>query len=187
MEQSTFYEALADLLEYPDAAWISRLISCGRNIPEERPQLRALWEPFYNNIRDMTLTELQEIYTQAFDLSPVCALEVGYHLFGENYKRGLFLAHLRQAESACGLGQNRQLPDYLPVLLRLLVKMEDQDTRTSLACLCLLPALEKMEESLRKVDNIYAQVLQLIRQSLRDEFPDFSHTESQKIVVFSGH
>ncbi len=37
----------------------------------------------------------EELYTRTFDLNPVCALEIGWHLFGEDYERGAFLVRMR--------------------------------------------------------------------------------------------
>ena len=91
---------------------------------------------FCLEIHKFSLLELQELYTRTFDLSPVCALEVGYHLFGEDYKRGEFLARLRETENPYELGQEQQLPDYLPVVLRLLGQMEDAEERAAMIGYC---------------------------------------------------
>jgi nitrate reductase assembly molybdenum cofactor insertion protein NarJ len=129
---SHLYEALANLLEYPGYDWKQRLAACQQSLTVEQPELRPLYEEFCQRIDDFTLFALQELYTQTFDLNPVCALEVGRHLFGEDYRRGFFLARLRETESPYALGQAQQLPDYLPVLLRLLSKLGDDELRHDL-------------------------------------------------------
>src|SRR5690242_1791168 len=96
---TNLYNALADLLEYPDHNWGDILDSCDRAVASERPELAATFDAFYQTVRTLALTQMQERYTQTFDLNPVCTLEVGYHLFGESYKRGLFLANLRETET----------------------------------------------------------------------------------------
>ena len=76
--------AIADLLDYPGSDWPGKMSVCADAAND-----------FCRVVEKVSLSDLQELYTRTFDLNPVCALEVGYHLFGENYKRGEFLANLR--------------------------------------------------------------------------------------------
>ena len=124
---------------------------------------------FRTGVEQLSLYDLQELYTRTFDLNPVCALEIGYHLFGENYKRGEFLAGLRGTETPFDLGQAHQLPDYLPVLLRLLTKLEDDELRASLIGECLIPALGKMVASFKESENPYRHLLEAARIKLQSE------------------
>jgi nitrate reductase delta subunit len=167
--RADLYERLAGLLEYPDETWRGGLELCLKGALAAG--LDGLDE-FDRKLDGLSLPELQERYTQTFDLNPVCTLEVGYHLFGENYKRGIFLAKLRETEAPFELGQQRQLPDYLPVLLRLLVRLDDKELRTTLIVQCMLPALEKMIEALAQAENPYGTLLSSIRDLLAAEVPD---------------
>ena len=88
--------ALADLLEYPGADWPQRLELIADSLGDQ-----TLAE-FSRRTASLPLASLQETYTQTFDLNPVATLEIGYHLFGENYKRGLFLAQLRETVELAG-------------------------------------------------------------------------------------
>jgi nitrate reductase molybdenum cofactor assembly chaperone len=154
------YNRLADLLEYPREHW-STQVAIARDS-------ESLCE-FTNGIEKLSLSDLQELYTRTFDLNPVCALEIGYHLFGENYKRGEFLANLRETEAPFDLGQENQLPDYLPVLLRLLTKLDDEQLRSSLMTECMVPALDKMLMSLTDTDNPYRFLLEALRTTIQSE------------------
>ena len=156
------YENLADLIEYPDTDWASKIAAIAAD---------DLLGEFRSRIATLSLSEAQELYTRTFDLNPVCALEIGYHLFGENYKRGEFLANLRETEAPFDLGQENQLPDYLPVLLRLLTRLKDEELRSSLISECLIPALDKMLTSLKKIDNPYRFLLEALRTMLQSEAP----------------
>lgn len=166
------YESFADLLEYPEAKWSAQLQSCRRLVVAENADLAIDFLRFYKNVAGFTLSGLQELYTQTFDLNPVCTLEVGYHLFGENYKRGELLASLRETESPYAIGQERQLPDYLPVLLRLIVRLTDEELRSSLISECILPALTKMNDELSKGANPYRDLLKTVRGALLAEAPE---------------
>ena len=153
------YETLAVLLEYPKEHSTAR-----RGSVATAEDLRE----FALCVERLALSELQELYTRTFDLNPACALEVGYHLFGENYKRGEFLANLRETEAPFDLGQEHQLPDYLPVLLRLLSKLDD-DLRSSLISECLIPAIEKMLATFKDATNPYRSLLEVVRKRLQTE------------------
>lgn len=156
------FELLADLIEYPDTNWESKIAAIAAD---------ELLGAFRSRIATHSLPEVQELYARTFDLNPVCALEIGYHLFGENYKRGEFLAKLRETEGPFDLGQENQLPDYLPVLLRLLTRLEDEELRSSLISECLIPALDKMLNSLKESDNPYRFLLEALRTTLQSEVP----------------
>lgn len=168
-DQSRCYEALADLLEYPNTAWCSLSKPGTGLVSDVSPEISDAFINFQTGVRTLSLSELQELYTRTFDLNPVCALDIGYHLFGENYKRGLFLANLRETEATFDLGQEHQLPDYLPVLLRLLTKLDDEELRGALIVDCMIPALEKMLKTLSEGDNPYRHLIMAVRTVLNSE------------------
>lgn len=165
------YEQLADLLEYPDANWSAKVDVCKHNLKVVHSEIAALLRDFFAQIDGLSLAQLQECYTQTFDLNPVCTLEVGYHLFGEDYKRGIFLANLRVTESPFELGQENQLPDYLPVLLRLLGKLRDEELRGDLISECLIPSLALMLAALKKAENHYSNLIAAISVALKQAAP----------------
>lgn len=161
----TALHALADLLEYPGADWPQRL-AAGRAALGG-----AVLVEFSRQTTALPLAALQELYTLTFDLNPVASLEIGYHLFGENYKRGLFLANLRETEAQYALDEPRQLPDYLPVLLRLLARLADRELRDDLIAECMLPALAKMKRALASKENAYAALIAAVEQRLQAVVP----------------
>ena len=163
------YRTLADLLDYPVADWQLRCDECTALPDAENQSLVSHFALFASETERLSLSELQELYTRTFDLSPVCALEIGYHLFGENYKRGVFLANLRETQALFDLGQQHQLPDYLPVLLRLLTKLDDEELRSALIVDCMIPALEKMLKTLSEGENPYRHLIAVINMVLKSE------------------
>lgn len=181
---NNLYEALANLLEYPDDDWAARLGEYEQILNEEWPALAPQLHEFRKKLDGFSVSALQEKYTQTFDLNPVCTLEVGYHLFGENYKRGLFLSNLRETEAPYELGQRHQLPDYLPVLLRLLNKLADQELRSALIYECLIPAVDKMVGALSESGNPYSGLLSVVSRALKIEAPDYR--EAGSLATFDG-
>ena len=163
------YEILADTIEYPTSDSSLSLDERDALLKCENASFVHHLIHFIHDSEALSLSERQELYARTFDLNPACALEIGYHLFGENYKRGVFLANLRQTEAAFDLGQANQLPDYLPVLLRLLVKLDDRELRTALIAECLLPALEKMLKAFGDSENPYRYLLTATTALLQTE------------------
>ena len=166
------YEVLASLLEYPGEDWSDRVERCKQWLTIQEPEVAVQFVGFRRKVRALTIAQLQEVYTQTFDLNPVCTLDIGYHLFGENYKRGELLANLRETEAPYELGQANQLPDYLPVLLRLLVKIEDQELRTALIAEVMIPALDKMLQAFGDGENPFRDLIEVIGKALRNELPE---------------
>lgn len=161
------YEALAELLEYPSLKL--DIESCSAVICNEPANVTNSFAEFRASVAGLSLNELQELYTRTFDLNPVCALDIGYHLFGESYKRGVFLANLRETEAPFDLGQEHQLPDYLPVLLRLLTELDDEELRSALIVDCMIPALEKMLKTLGEGENPYRHLIAAVNTVLKSE------------------
>lgn len=166
------YEILASSLEYPGEDWNTRLERCKQWLTIQEPDVAVQFIRFRRKVKELSIDKLQELYTQTFDLNPVCTLDIGYHLFGENYKRGELLAKLRETEAPYELGQANQLPDHLPVLLRLLAKLGDEELRQALIGEILIPALAKMLEALSQTENPYRDLIEVISNALKNEVPD---------------
>ena len=168
------FEPLASLLEYPSSDLNLRVERAKQWLTNQEPEVTVQFISFRRKIRAFSVDKLQELYTQTFDLNPVCTLDIGYHVFGENYKRGELLAKLRETEAPFELGQANQLPDHLPVLLRLLTKLEDEELRLALISEILIPALGKMVEALNQTHNPYRDLIEVISNALKNEVPEES-------------
>lgn len=160
--RSDLLEELAALLGYPDEETETHLCTCLsvlRNQLPEAAELLAAWQAYMS---DHPLEHVQELYTQTFDLNPVCTLDVGHYLFGEDYQRGVFLAHLRGSLEEAGLEESGELPDHLPVVLRWLARVPGTEMHKDMVTECVLPALCKMHECLADGSNPYKSVLRTV-------------------------
>ena len=166
----------ADILEYPDEAWKGHLEGLNAFLSAD-VAAAGHFANFCVKTRGMSLIELQELYAQSFDLNPNCALEIGYHLFGEDYKRGAFLANLRETQGDLELGREQQLPDYLPVLLRLLVRLEDDELRGSLAGHCMVPGIRKIIGAFKQ-ENPFVDLLKAVLAGLEKALSEAGHREA---------
>jgi nitrate reductase delta subunit len=165
----TVLPQLAVILSYPTEEASScldvALASLGAACPDAAIRLSE-WGRYF---RETPLWQVQETYTQTFDLNPVCGLDVGYYLFGEDYQRGIFLAHLRESQEEIGMVEETELPDHLPVLLRWLARVYGTELYTDMAAECVVPVVRRMDESLAAAANPYRNLLQAIARVLEDD------------------
>lgn len=91
-----------------------------------------------------TLARVEEIYTGVFELDAVCHPYVGYHLFGESYKRSAFILGLKDRYRPHGLTYGVELPDHLAVILSYLAANQDAGEAEVLIAEAVRPALRRM-------------------------------------------
>jgi nitrate reductase molybdenum cofactor assembly chaperone len=162
MNVTKTYDALAALLEYPKEQYRQSLWDCRFAIAENHPEAMQFLDRFTHDVESMTIEDLQELYTQAFDLNPICSLELGWQLFGENYSRGEFLVEMRQTLRRLNVPESTELPDHITHVLPALGRMPAKEA-DRFASKFLLPALEKMLQGLRGKNCPYEDVLEAIR------------------------
>jgi nitrate reductase assembly molybdenum cofactor insertion protein NarJ len=121
-------------------------------------------------------TAMQELYVQTFEFNPACTLEIGWHLFGENYERGEFLVRMREQLRRYGIAETTELPDHLTYLLVLIGRMERGEA-AELAGQFLLPALAKIREGLK--DNAYGLLIAAVQAKLEADYPDAPRRPAQ--------
>jgi nitrate reductase molybdenum cofactor assembly chaperone NarJ/NarW len=161
-------KVLAFLLEYPDTSWSADLADMETvvdGVADE--QRRAVLRGFLAYAGGASPMELQEAYTQAFDLDAATSLHLTYHLMGDSEDRGKALAallwvyHREGFDAAIG-----ELPDYLPMMLEFLaVCPEPKDAALLWSCLgtvaLLAQRLEEKQHPYAKLMGLAADILRL--------------------------
>ncbi|HEY5595376.1 MAG TPA: hypothetical protein VIL61_09530 [Nitrospiria bacterium] len=137
------YSHVAELFDFPGPELAPRGRALLDFLRENYPAAAVEVEHFLDAIPERTL-DLQELHTRTFDVQSLTTLDIGYVLFGDDYKRGALLSNLSrehaQAENDCG----RELADHLPNVLRLIPKLKDQNLLDELVRQILVPALMLM-------------------------------------------
>ena len=137
------YSHVAELFDFPGPAFAARGRALSGLLRGNYPAAAVEVEHFLDAIPERTL-DLQELHTRTFDVQSLTTLDIGYVLFGDDYKRGALLSNLSrehaQAENDCG----RELADHLPNVLRLIPKLKDQNLLDELVSQILVPALMLM-------------------------------------------
>lgn len=150
--------SIGRLLSYPGEQTVEAAELLYVALQDDLPEAAQGASAFGAFLEQHELWEAEETYTRTFDVNPACALEVGWHLFGEEYARGMFLVRMRENLRKYNLPENAELPDHLTHVLEILAAMpEDEASRFARACV--LPAVEKMSEALDGKETPYVPVV----------------------------
>ncbi len=159
------YDMLAGLLTYPDDDYIQQIargtVDTKYTFEHSNEHLRN----FANEVKEFSLEEMQELFTRTFDINPVCALEVGWQIYGENYERGNFIVMMRKKMRELGLPESSELPDHLSHILMIMGRLSS-DNAKEFAAKFVTPAIEKMIAGMEGKSNPYLEVLLGIRHEL---------------------
>ncbi len=158
MRDTQLWDRLAMLFRYPGVDYLQVARRCHHAVGVTEPDAAARLGQFLDHMAGLSTEAQQELFTATFDLNPACALEVGWHLFGENYERGAFLVKMRRQLTRFALSDSGELPDHLTHVLAVLERMPSEEA-AEFAGACLLPALGKMRASLAGSANPFEPVL----------------------------
>ena len=144
MENRLHYRLIASLFEYPDAAYPDRVRQVKAFLDGDYPKAAEDLGKFLGFLPADDVVAMQELFTRSFDVQAIATLDIGYVLFGDDYKRGELLANLNRehvdARNDCGT----ELADHLPNILRLMSVLQDEELIEDLAYAIVGPALLEM-------------------------------------------
>lgn len=150
-------ERIGLLFAYPIDGYAVQALEAARDL-DDAPSLAK----FVDAIAPMTTAELQEQFVETFDLQADCSLDLGWHLFGERYERGEWLARLRADLRRTGVDDSLELPDHITNVLALL----ERDEPASAAALAsqIGPAFDRLHEALTRRDSPYRHLVDAARE-----------------------
>jgi len=150
-------DAMAALLEYPSPAFPALLEGCRAHASDLDPEIASGLERFAAAVAGLSTRQLQALYTETFDFSERCTLDIGWHLFGDRHERGMFLSGLRPELAAAGIDERLELPDHLPHVLMLLSR-SDPSTAPQLRAM-VRSAVERLTANLQERQSPYAHLV----------------------------
>lgn len=168
--QHPWLDDLATALEYPSGTTALRCAEATRTLPEKYSVMHKALTDLEHWLNRAAHGQAEEWYSRIFDLNPDCTLNIGYHLFGEQYERGAFLAGLVGEHRRVGLEIPDDLPDYLPSILRLLARVEELEDAQTLVSHAMLPALHRMQADLAKSEAPWVPLLTALPEVLETTF-----------------
>jgi nitrate reductase assembly molybdenum cofactor insertion protein NarJ len=138
------YKIVAELFRYPDDEFVPRVVKCQELLESLYPESGKTLKSFTQHICTLSQDELEELFTKTFDVQPICYLDLGYVIFGEDYKRGTFLRHMQEEQKMLGNDCSPELPDHLSHVLTMLTMHPDQMFIDELVAQAVVPGVKKM-------------------------------------------
>jgi nitrate reductase assembly molybdenum cofactor insertion protein NarJ len=156
------YDIIAKIFEYPEKEFSASVNEAMQVISRLYPQAAEELTEFCNFAQETDLEHQQEIHTRTFDVQAITTLDLGYVLFGDDYKRGELLSNLCREHADAGVVLNNQLADHLPNLLRLIIKLDDEELTDELAGTIICPALDKIvgdfsPDKMKRKNEVYSK------------------------------
>ncbi len=182
------YNTLANMFRYPD----ERMAEYSKNYMEmvltEFPEKYAELSKLIENHNQLSIKEQQEYYLKTFDVQAICYLDIGYVLFGEDYKRAQLLVNLQNEHKNAGVDCGSELGDHLPNVLTLISQTSDPDFAEELGFIVTTPAVRFMLTKFKDIQtNYYKDLLALLLEFLQRDFPgEGLHEYAVPEKAFSG-
>ena len=169
MENLSYYKILGDLFRYPDKEFQNYsqhfLDLVATEFPEKIESLRTL----VGEHNKLQTYQQQEYYLRTFDVQAVCYLDLGYVLFGEDYKRAQLLVNLQNEHKLAGVDCGTELGDFLPNVLTLLSQTQNREFVEEFGFIVITPAIRFMLMKFKN-NNFYKEILEILLLFLQGDF-----------------
>jgi nitrate reductase delta subunit len=154
------------LLHYPDESLLEWLPSLREVLNKiEKVSDWDTYDQIITYFEQTSLIQLQEQYTETFDLNPSKCMNLTYHRWGDTEKRGPALVHLEETYLKAGFQRtSSELPDYLPLVLEFI--SEQPDAASS------------------EIIPIYGEVVETLAERFRQEGHPYAVLFEQLINIF---
>lgn len=161
---------LSFCLEYPSDALLQHAEKAMSVLKGGYRRASTPFMRFRDFVAVTPIEAVQELYTAVFDFQPECCPYIGYHVFGDSHRRGVFMANLAGWYRSAGfMEEGRDLPDYLPTVLRFLAATARSPEKQELLQYCVIPAMDRIDKGLRAQRNPYQYVLTAARLVLSEK------------------
>ncbi|HIC09364.1 MAG TPA: nitrate reductase molybdenum cofactor assembly chaperone [Aquificales bacterium] len=176
MEEKLLFKVLSLLLDYPEGEFWE-LVKQKEELVKELP-LGDKLKPFLDWVEGKSERLLKEFYVATFDFSTKYTLYLTYHRYGDERERGEVLAKLKEVYLKEGLTPDRELPDYLPLILEFASLEHTEKGREILTEY--LKEVEKVHKNLKEDGNPYAHLFEVLLDTLRSGEPTLSKVPQDK-------
>lgn len=160
------------VLDYPQANWPQVLDAVDTTVNEDdalpSESGRELLA-FVNWARGVGQREVEKLYVTTFDQKRRCCLELSYYLTGDTRQRGIALTVFQDLYAACGWEAPKDhLPDFLPFILELGARADDDDTVKLLDDVIAShrEGIEILHAALADLDSPWTHVIAALRMAL---------------------
>ena len=210
MEKYQHYTIFADLLRYPESDYAEKAVGCLSMLQSRYPDVVSEMQPFVEYMNSHTQDQREELYTKTFDVQPICYLDLGFVIFGEDYKRGAFLLHMQHEQKKAGNDCGTDLSDNISNVLVWYTKTDDQEIINELTVKILIPGIEKMiaefaqaridlkvkvlkkmhraiiQEELNR-ENVYRNLVSTLLYVLKKDFENVNYKRELNAIIDLQH
>lgn len=165
-DRQAAFRLIARLLEYPDQSW-REAVPAFRATLGDLPagKVAAGLACFLDEVARWDPYALCDHYVQTFDFSQATTLYLTYEQFGEQRERGQALLALKQVYERAGFGlDDRELPDYLPVVLEFASSAPAEEAEELLATF--RPVIERIHGGLCRLRSPYRHVFSALLSAI---------------------
>ena len=171
------YSTLASLFSYPEKELAKTVVEIRTIIINNYPENKENIDAFLSFIEETPIEKQSEYFIRTFDVQALCYLDIGYILFGEDYKRGEFLVNMRNEHNKANNDCGSELADHLPNMLKLLPKIADRNFAEELAYCIMIPALKEMLKNFKDDNNVYRKNLTTLLNIMEIDFKDLNYKQ----------
>ncbi len=166
VQKSDICNLFADVFTYPSSDYSQKVELMANRVGNNENTNPA--NIFENHVSGLAVSDIEELFTKTFDMNPDSCLDLGWHLFGEGYDRGEFLAKMRDQLRKNGIAEHIELPDHLSHILKLLSTQESEQA-DKLVSKTVLPALNKIKTAVPE-ENVFSHPLLALEQFLTENY-----------------
>ncbi len=170
MRKLNHYKYIAELFRYPDDNFTAKAIDFAKNIAPDFPFVSEKLNDFVGKIENLNTKELKEYYSKTFDVQAICFLDIGYMMFGEDYKRAQLLVNLQKEHKIAGVDCGTELSDHLPNVLCLLAQTKNNDFAEELGFIIVTSSVRFMLTKFKNEHNYYKTLLEVLLDMLQHDF-----------------
>ena len=160
--------AYGKILKYPDEEYQEHVREWFEAL-DDYPEIRSHVQTFIQHVENASLGKLEELFVKTFEMNKKRPLEIGWHLYGEEYKRGQFLVKMRDLLREHGIQENGELPDHLTYCLTVLPGLDTADTE-GFVRKYMHPAIDSIIEGFGEDENSYLLVVKSLSMLLEDAY-----------------
>jgi nitrate reductase assembly molybdenum cofactor insertion protein NarJ len=141
------YNKISELFVFPQKEnYVNHVKEVQQYLSDMLPDIGEILQPFTDVISTVSKYELEDLYLRSFEVQSITTLDIGYVVFGDDYKRGELLVNLNKEHQTYGIDCGDELADNLSNILKLINVIEDFELRDDLVNKIIAPALIKMIE-----------------------------------------
>lgn len=186
IKEKLTFKLVSYLLSYPEDTFCESLDDVISLMDLVEEDVKPDFLQFFQSIQILDLEEWRRQYIQTFDFGRSTNLYVTYALHGEQRERGPALLKLKQLYKSEGFEvTDKELPDYLPVMLEF--ASANEDVRVGLELLNEYKEhLEAIKEGLQAANSFYVPLFDAILKTLEAVYEPMVEADQLEDVMSHG-